>query len=219
MNKTLAERMAEYAIGLKYEDLPAEVVHEVKRRVIDSLGCALGAWRAEPCEVARRVASTISAERGATLLGTRHRTAPPPAPDPPHGRRSPTRCRRRCQPKCSARAPRPPAATSRRARAAARSAARGCRRRTAPPAPAGAPARPWRRASPARRRWAAYGSAATARCARSREVSLGTGPGRDTALPSRTRRHPRCSASRCLLRVPGAVVRALEKPSRDRALG
>jgi len=76
MNKTLAERMAEYAIGLKYEDLPAPVVHEVKRRMIDSLGCALGAWRAEPCEVARRVASTISAERGATLLGTRHRTAP-----------------------------------------------------------------------------------------------------------------------------------------------
>src|SRR5688572_1110929 len=73
MKKTLAERLAEFAIGLKFEDLPAPVVHEVKRRVIDSLGCALGAWQTEPCVGARRVASTFSAERGATLLGTAHR--------------------------------------------------------------------------------------------------------------------------------------------------
>src|SRR5687768_7303001 len=76
MKKTLAERLAEFAIGLKFEDLPAAVVHEVKRRIIDSLGCALGAWRAEPCEMARSVASTFSAERGATLLGTSHRVPP-----------------------------------------------------------------------------------------------------------------------------------------------
>src|SRR5438876_1168112 len=71
--KTLAENLAEYAVGLKFEDLPAAVVHEVKRRVIDSIGCALGAWEAEPCVIARRVASRFSAKRGATLLGTTHR--------------------------------------------------------------------------------------------------------------------------------------------------
>src|SRR5438093_2081528 len=71
--KTLAEQLAEYAAGLKFEDLPAPVVHEVNRRVIDSIGCALGAWEAEPCVIARRVASQFSAERGATLLGTTHR--------------------------------------------------------------------------------------------------------------------------------------------------
>src|SRR3954466_7634484 len=76
MNKTLAERLAEFAVGLKFEDLPAPVVHEVKRRVIDSLGCALGAWHAEPCEVARKVAGSFSAERGATLLGTQHQSPP-----------------------------------------------------------------------------------------------------------------------------------------------
>src|SRR5213083_495878 len=71
--KTLAEQLAEYAVGLKFEELPAPVVHEVKRRVIDSIGCALGAWKAEPCVIARHVASQFSAERGATLLGTTHR--------------------------------------------------------------------------------------------------------------------------------------------------
>ena len=76
MKKTLAERMAEFAIGLKFDDLPAPVVHEVKRRVIDSLGCALGAWHADPGVFARQVASTFSAERGATLWGTAHRSPP-----------------------------------------------------------------------------------------------------------------------------------------------
>ena len=32
---------------------------EVKRRVIDSLGCALGAWNETPCEIARKVVSDI----------------------------------------------------------------------------------------------------------------------------------------------------------------
>ena len=74
MTKTLAERFAEYAVGLRFEDLPAAVVHEVKRRVIDSLGCAFGAWDAEPCAIARRVASRFSGD--ATVWGTRHKAPP-----------------------------------------------------------------------------------------------------------------------------------------------
>jgi 2-methylcitrate dehydratase len=73
---TLAEEMAAYATALRFEDLPPAVVHEVKRRMIDALGCALGAWHAGPCAAARTVASKFSAERGATLLGTRQ-CAPP----------------------------------------------------------------------------------------------------------------------------------------------
>lgn len=74
--RTLAQRLAKYAVGLDFEALPGAVVHEVKRRVLDSLGCALGAWDAEPCAIARRVASQYSAEPGATLLGTSHRAPP-----------------------------------------------------------------------------------------------------------------------------------------------
>lgn len=73
---TLAQRLAEYAVGLEFSRLPPVVVHEVKRRLLDSLGCALGAWEAEPCTIARRVAGRYSAERGATLWGTSHRTPP-----------------------------------------------------------------------------------------------------------------------------------------------
>ncbi len=73
---TLAQRLAEYAVGLEFSRLPPVVVHEVKRRLLDSLGCALGAWETEPCAIARRVAGRYSAERGATLWGTSHRAPP-----------------------------------------------------------------------------------------------------------------------------------------------
>ena len=39
MKTTLAHQLADYACALRFEDLSNEVVHEVKRRVIDSLGC------------------------------------------------------------------------------------------------------------------------------------------------------------------------------------
>src|SRR4051794_31723856 len=61
MTKSLAHRLAEFACSLNFEDLSPEVVHEVKRRVIDSFACALGAWHEEPCVIARKVASDFSA--------------------------------------------------------------------------------------------------------------------------------------------------------------
>ena len=76
MTKSLAHQLAEYACSLKYEDLSRNVVHEVKRRVIDSLGCALGAWNEEPCAIARKVASDFSAKNGATIIGTTHKAPP-----------------------------------------------------------------------------------------------------------------------------------------------
>lgn len=71
---TLADRLARYATELRFEALPAPVVHEVKRRVIDALGCALGALESEPGRICRTVACSASAEPGATVLGTTHRT-------------------------------------------------------------------------------------------------------------------------------------------------
>jgi 2-methylcitrate dehydratase len=74
MKITLAQRLAEYTTGLNFESLPAAVLHEVKRRVIDSLGCALGAWNAEPCLIARKVAGQFAGN--ATLWGIAHKAPP-----------------------------------------------------------------------------------------------------------------------------------------------
>src|SRR5213082_2507312 len=76
MKTTLAHQLASYASSFRFEDLSKEVVHEVKRRVIDSLGCALGAWNEEPCIIARNVASDFSAKHGSTIVGTSHKAPP-----------------------------------------------------------------------------------------------------------------------------------------------
>jgi 2-methylcitrate dehydratase len=76
MKTTLAHQLASYASSFRFEDLSREVVHEVKRRVLDSLGCALGAWNEEPCAIARNVASDFSAKHGATIIGTDHKAPP-----------------------------------------------------------------------------------------------------------------------------------------------
>jgi 2-methylcitrate dehydratase len=76
MNRSLAHQLADYACALRFENLSKDVVHEVKRRVIDSLGCALGAWNEEPCAIARKVASDFSAKQGATIVGTNHKVPP-----------------------------------------------------------------------------------------------------------------------------------------------
>ncbi len=76
MKTTLAHQLANYSSSVGFEDLSKEVVHEVKRRIIDSLGCALGAWNEEPCVIARNVASDFSARNGATIIGTIHKAPP-----------------------------------------------------------------------------------------------------------------------------------------------
>ncbi len=50
---TVARRIAEWVTGLGYEQLPDKTVHEVRRRVLDSIGCALGAYHAAPAKIAR----------------------------------------------------------------------------------------------------------------------------------------------------------------------
>src|SRR5881296_2773743 len=76
MKKTLAHQLADYACALRFEDLSKDVVHEVERRVLDSLGCAIGAWKEEPCAIARKVASEFSAKKGSTIIGTNHKAPP-----------------------------------------------------------------------------------------------------------------------------------------------
>ncbi|MDR4460129.1 MAG: MmgE/PrpD family protein [Nitrospirales bacterium] len=72
----LADRLAEYAGSLTFQSLSQEVIHEVKRRVLDSLACAYGAISAPPCRIARRLANGVVVKGGATVWGIRHRTTP-----------------------------------------------------------------------------------------------------------------------------------------------
>src|SRR5258707_4021073 len=76
MTKTLAHQLADYTCSVRFEDLSKKTVHEVRRRMVDSIGCAIGAWNEEPCKIARSVASEFSAKNGATIIGTAHQAPP-----------------------------------------------------------------------------------------------------------------------------------------------
>src|SRR5207245_9118315 len=65
-----------YASELSYEALPAEVVHQVKRTLIDTLRCAMGAFHAEPSHIARHLAESVTSRMSARVLGTRHARSP-----------------------------------------------------------------------------------------------------------------------------------------------
>src|SRR3989304_8114031 len=68
--------IADYAQALRFADLPAAVVHQCKRCVIDTFGCALGAFDAEPSRIARDMAQRASVVSGARVIGTAHLTLP-----------------------------------------------------------------------------------------------------------------------------------------------
>jgi 2-methylcitrate dehydratase len=72
----LANRLAEYADRLCFDHLDAATVHEVRRRLIDSLACALGAYQAGAPSVARRIAARVTSNPGASVLGGRNQTSP-----------------------------------------------------------------------------------------------------------------------------------------------
>src|SRR5579884_2739740 len=69
MTKPLANRLAEYAVELNYGALPGPVVHEVKRRVIDSFATAVGAMDAQAYAYARRCALRVQGNPDAGLIG------------------------------------------------------------------------------------------------------------------------------------------------------
>jgi 2-methylcitrate dehydratase len=72
----LSRRIAEWTSRLSFKNLPETVVHEVKRRVIDSMACALGAFASEPGRIARETALAVRLESGATVIGTRGKSMP-----------------------------------------------------------------------------------------------------------------------------------------------
>jgi len=69
------QRLADYVAGLGFSTLTPAAVHETKRRLIDSIACAVGGYPSEPVRIARRLAAGISGTPGARLLFSGERTS------------------------------------------------------------------------------------------------------------------------------------------------
>ncbi|HYM70746.1 MAG TPA: MmgE/PrpD family protein [bacterium] len=55
--------------GLALPMIPARTLHEAKRRLVDSLGCAIGAIDSRPAAIARDLASDVTSALPATAIG------------------------------------------------------------------------------------------------------------------------------------------------------
>lgn len=73
---TLASKISRWATQLNYAQLPDKTIHEVKRRVIDSLATCLGAYRSAPAKIAREKAASVPLTSGATIWGTKQCSTP-----------------------------------------------------------------------------------------------------------------------------------------------
>jgi 2-methylcitrate dehydratase len=65
------ERLVDFAEDMSYAALPAGTIHECKRRVVDTIGSALGAFNHPVSEMARVFALRSKSEQSASLWGTR----------------------------------------------------------------------------------------------------------------------------------------------------
>jgi len=72
---SLAERLAAYANGLRYEDIDADTVEAVKTHLIDALGCGIAAFDEGPVRICRDVA-LAGGGGGSTIIGTDRRVTP-----------------------------------------------------------------------------------------------------------------------------------------------
>ena len=75
MSDRITKSLAEFASGVKYENLSKSVVEEVKRRVIDTFACLMSGYEFDATTSARELAYRYVNQKGATIIGTNKKTA------------------------------------------------------------------------------------------------------------------------------------------------
>jgi 2-methylcitrate dehydratase len=72
----LANELSRYVSSVGFNDLDTRTLAEAKRRIVDAVGCAIGAYGETPVKIARKFARGIGAEQPSTIMGTGLRTSP-----------------------------------------------------------------------------------------------------------------------------------------------
>jgi 2-methylcitrate dehydratase PrpD len=69
-DQPVAMQLAKFARALRFEDLPASVVHEAKRALLNYFGVAIGGWSDPSCVVLATMLDGISGQRQASVVGS-----------------------------------------------------------------------------------------------------------------------------------------------------
>lgn len=73
MTPTISGRMSRWATDLRFDDLDPDAVHEAKRYLLDSVGCALGGYQQHDVRLYLDVMKECAAPGPATVIGTGER--------------------------------------------------------------------------------------------------------------------------------------------------
>lgn len=71
---SLSGKMAQWALDLKFEDIPEESIWEAKRFLLDSMGCALAAVKNEDMEAMYRFTAKLGGTPEASVIGREYKT-------------------------------------------------------------------------------------------------------------------------------------------------
>lgn len=71
----VTEKLVDLGRGMSFENLPAEVVREAGRRLLDALGCMIAGANGETTDAVRRVIGALGGVAESSILGTRERTS------------------------------------------------------------------------------------------------------------------------------------------------
>ncbi|MFH1087663.1 MAG: MmgE/PrpD family protein [Chloroflexota bacterium] len=74
-NSQYTERLAEFATGTRFEDIPGDVVAQAKRLILDTIGCALGGFSTDKGRISRQLAMSLGGNPESTILGTSLQTS------------------------------------------------------------------------------------------------------------------------------------------------
>ena len=64
------EKLIGFAHSLNFGDIPPQVLHAIKLRFIDTIGCALAGYNERPAKIARTLAAEVHATVEAGVIGT-----------------------------------------------------------------------------------------------------------------------------------------------------
>src|SRR5262245_12654406 len=70
------KELASYVVSSRIDEVPADVMHEAKRALLNFVGCAIGGSREPAIDIVIRTLSPYSGERTASLLARRERFDP-----------------------------------------------------------------------------------------------------------------------------------------------
>ena len=72
---SIARELAKYSIGFTFQDVPADVVHQTKRIVLDTLGCAIGGYASDASRAIQELIIELRHPEEAMVFGSGMRTS------------------------------------------------------------------------------------------------------------------------------------------------